>query len=276
MRHKINIIRQLHWQGVFWNRNHCVLFAVHNCYTIFCHPGLDPGSRSWIPAFAGMTKKYDLWRAFVYTLILILLSVALFVTFSRGVIIVGGVLFLIWLAHLWRNNKEYRKLIIFVCILLFTVNCLLLTIYWPYISSRYDLVALAGSQSVNLRSFYNQEAIKMIWQKPLLGVGFGNFVPALKQAVSLSDWQYQPAHNIYLLAAAENGLPALLAFLAFLFLTLRSAWPCRKNLSVNCLLFTVCCLLFLGLFDHFLWDLQQGQILFWLMLGLLASFSPRS
>jgi hypothetical protein len=33
-------------------------------------------------------------------------------------------------------------------------------------------------------------------------------------------------------------------------------------------------ILFLGvvsLFDHYLWDIQQGQLLFWLMLGLFSS-----
>ncbi|MBU3901479.1 O-antigen ligase family protein, partial [Patescibacteria group bacterium] len=207
--------------------------------------------------------------------IFFLLSAALFFTFSRGVIIVGGVLFLAWLAYLWCDAMN-RRAILGIFLLFAICYSFLAIIYWPYISSRYDLTSLPESQSVALRSFYNQKAIKMIWQAPLLGVGQGNFTTALRRVVSLPDWQYQPAHNIYLLVATENGPLALLAFLAFLFFTLKSAWQYRKKLSASCLLFIIGCLLLIGFFDHFLWDLQQGQILFWLMLGILSSTGLRS
>ncbi|MBU2037356.1 O-antigen ligase family protein [Patescibacteria group bacterium] len=239
-----------------------------NKFVIPAEAGIqDSGSR----IKCGMTQRRI--GVLLFIVIFALLSIALFVTFSRGVIIIGGVLFFAWLIYLWRNSKESRKPIVFICVILFLVSCFLFLVFRPYVSARYDPASLAGSQSVDLRSFYNQEAIKMIWQKPLLGLGLGNFVPALKQTASLPLWQYQPAHNIYLLIAAEVGLLALLAFLVFLFLTVRSVWKFRRDLAVSCLLFAVGCLLFFGLFDHFLWDLQQGQILFWLMLGLLGAHS---
>ena len=224
------------------------------------------------PTIFPFPREGEKKRGWFVIFLFALFSVALFFTFSRSVIIVGGVLFLLWLTSLWRAAKEYHRPIIFICILLFMVYCLLFIVYFPYVSARYDLTALPENQAVNLRFFYNQAALDFVNASPWLGVGQGNFTVALRQAFSLPDWQYQPAHNIYLLAAAENGWPALLAFLAFLFLTVRSVWLCRKDLSANCLLFIVYCLLLIGLFDHFLWDLQPGQILFWLMLGLVASF----
>lgn len=228
----------------------------------------DPSAST--PLGFRMTK-----RGVILGIVFIVLSIALFFTFSRGVIAVGSVLFLIWLAYLWHSSKEFRKPIVLICILLFSVSCFLLLIFGPYASARYDLADLPESQAVNLRLFYNQAALDFIKTNPWLGAGQGNFTVALRASAALPDWQYQPAHNIYLLVAAENGLPALLAFLAFLFLTLRAAWHHRKELGVSILLFTVACLLLTGFFDHFLWDLQQGQILFWLVLGLLMASTDK-
>ncbi len=160
---------------------------------------------------------------------------------------------------------------------LFAVSYFLLLVYWPFFSARFTLQNLDSSQSLNLRVFYNETAFNLIKQNPLLGIGLGNFVAVFGQYYNnLQPWMFQPVHNIYLLAAAETGIADLLAFLWFLFLTVKSAWRKRKDLITGCLLLVVSCFLFFGLFDHFLWDIQQGQIMFWLFLGLLASLSPCS
>lgn len=205
--------------------------------------------------------------------ILTVLSVALFLTFSRSVIVISFIFLMAWLLILCKN-KEYRKPVLIVFLLLLIVYCLLFIAYWSYFSARYDVGALANSQSLNLRFFYNQEALRMIEQKPVLGVGQGNFVWSLMNltGANLEPWMWQPVHNIYLLIASETGLLGLFAFLGFLFLIIKGVWQRRKDLFVSCFLFLVSCLFVIGLFDHFLWDLQQGQILFWLMLGLLSSF----
>ncbi len=223
---------------------------------------------------AGMTQGGR--EVLLFILIFILLSVALFFTFSRGVTMLGFLFLFFWLAVVWKNSVN-KKQIILVLVLLFAIGYSLLAVYWPYFSARYDVGDWVGSQALNLRYFYNQEALIMIKQNPVLGVGLGNFVPTLSGLYgNLQAWVWQPAHNIYLLIASETGLPALLAFLVFLFLTIKSVWSQRSNPLITYHLSLITFLLVIGFFDHFLWDLQQGQILFWLMLGLLASFSPRS
>ncbi|MDD2753319.1 MAG: O-antigen ligase family protein [Candidatus Portnoybacteria bacterium] len=237
-----------------------------------CHHGSSSGSRSWIPVFTGMTKRAD---CFLSASIFIFLLSALFFTFSRGVTIVGFAALAAWLIFVWLKNKEYRKPILGIFLLFAICYSLLAIICRPYVSARYDAGALSGSQAVNLRYFYNQEALTMIEKNPFLGVGQGNFVWALTRSdiANFEPWMAQPVHNIYLLIASETGPLGLLAFLLFLFFTIRAAWKYRHNLSESHLLFIVGALLLIGLFDHFLWDLQQGQILFWLVLGILASFS---
>ncbi len=213
------------------------------------------------------------WRMAVYVGTLILISTALFFTFSRGVTLVGFSALLFWAAIIFlpRRQENYRRPTIIFVVTLSIVFCLLLIVFWPYVTARYDVQSLGQSQALNLRVFYNQVALDFIKNSPIFGIGQDNFVWSLSSLNLLPAWAYQPVHNIYLLIAAETGILGLLAFLIFLFFTLKSAWRSRSDLAISCLLFIVFCLLIIGLFDHFLWDLQQGQIIFWLFLGILAS-----
>ena len=98
----------------------------------------------------------------------------------------------------------------------------------------------------------------------------------------LAPWVFQPVHNIYLLIAAETGILGLASFLTFLFFIFKKAWEKIKSLAggeriyLYSFLFIAYNFLFIGLFDHFLWDLQQGQLLFWMILGIIAGLSAHS
>lgn len=224
----------------------------------------------WVRHYQEMSP----WHGIINAVILVVLLWALLLTFSRSITIIGGLFLLGWLIFTWLKNKEYRKSVPIVFLLLLIVNCLLLVVYWPYAASRYDPASLAGSQSVNLRVLYNGAAWDIIKQSPLWGVGQGNFVLIFGQSYDkLQSWAWQPVHNVYLLIAAETGFLGLLAFLVFLFFTIKNVWSGRQGLETGCLLLIVIYLLLIGLFDHFWWDLQQGQIMFWLLLGLLSAHS---
>jgi O-antigen ligase len=69
----------------------------------------------------------------------------------------------------------------------------------------------------------NQLALQTIEKNPLLGVGANNVGPEFQRTAGPEysrDWIYT-VHNKYLLVAAEAGVAALVAFLAFLVSTLR-------------------------------------------------------
>jgi len=69
---------------------------------------------------------------------------------------------------------------------------------------------------------------EVIRDEPLLGVGPNNFAFVLPEFATpdfTHEWLYT-VHNKYLLVWAEAGLGALLAFLAFLVVTLRRGWRC--------------------------------------------------
>ncbi len=217
----------------------------------------------------------NLRRRIINELFLVILLFALWVTFSRGIIVVGLAALGGWLWFFVGESLVQKKIARYLVVGIIGVFIIFSLMAWPYAASHFNLSNFSVSQSVGLRGFYNQAALVFIGQSPWLGLGPNNFVVTLAEKFSgqLEPWAWQPVHNLYLLLGSELGLLALLAFLAFLSLTIKSAWPRRRDLEISYLLFTIGYLLIIGLFDHFLWDLQQGQILFWLMLGLLASFS---
>ncbi|HZZ99299.1 MAG TPA: hypothetical protein VFK07_01135 [Candidatus Paceibacterota bacterium] len=165
--------------------------------------------------------------------------------------------------RVWATN--YGKVLLVTII----TGAAFLAVYWPYAASR---AALSGTdQAVQLRVYYNHESL--VSGHNIFGLGIGNFVPWLmSQNQHLSSDLYQPVHNIYLLIYSETGIIGLSLFLLFLAFLLYDYW---KKLGFKKLYhfsfgLIVCSILIFGLFDHYLWDIQSGQMIFWLSLGLLA------
>ncbi|MFH1938211.1 MAG: O-antigen ligase family protein, partial [Patescibacteria group bacterium] len=169
----------------------------------------------------------------------------------------------------FRQNRKK----IFALFLLFIILCSsFLFLAWPEISNRFQISLT--EQSIGLRSFYAQISFLVIQEHPWLGMGIGNFVWEIRQMLDLlSSWVHQPVHNIYLLIGSEVGLIGLVMFLMFLFILIRQF---REQKEENIkqyylLLFLISGILIISLFDHFFWTLQQGQLMFWLILGIIAS-----
>lgn len=226
---------------------------------------------------AGMTKKIVCFSAYVF--LFVLLSASLFFTFSRSVTLISASFLMVWLAVIYVRQKEFRRPAVSVVVLILAISFLLLVVYWPYVSASYDVIALGRSQAVSLRAFYIQTAWLLIKASPVLGIGQGNFVWTFANLGLFENWVYQPVHNIYFLIAAETGILGLFAFFWFLFKIIRSVYLKRKEnkdkTTLYCFLGIILFLLAIGLFDHFLWDLQQGQLILWIMLGILASFGVK-
>ncbi len=112
----------------------------------------------------------------------------------------------------------------------------------------------------------------------LLGVGMGQFVLNMQkyEEKTLEKWQFQPVHNVFLLVWSELGMIGLILFILFLFNLLRNEKKIQKN---DELLFFDSNFIFKGIFigltvimclDHYLWDIQAGQCLFWLIAGMIV------
>jgi O-antigen ligase len=130
--------------------------------------------------------------------------------------------------------------------------------------------------SVYFRVYYDQIALTMAGNHPL-GVGLGNQVVTgvtekVYQNLGIREaYDWQPIHNIYLLALVELGIFGLIAFLLFIGSLLFEKIKDFKNWNFETIisLAIFLALLFLGLFDHYLWDLEPGRLMFWLAIGIM-------
>jgi O-antigen ligase len=194
---------------------------------------------------------------------------------------------------------------LFIVILL---TLILIAVYSSHINSRINEELsinnssfsnyLPSNYAFNDRSFYNNVSRETISGNFIFGSGPGTFIFQINSYLTknnihqkLESWQYQPAHNIYLLIASEIGIIGLFIFLLFLSQTISNSFktikkPLNKRLFSNdvqivsretifslelnyYLLAILISFLFIGLFDHYFWTLQQGRLMLWLVLGLI-------
>ncbi|MBI3282994.1 O-antigen ligase family protein [Candidatus Curtissbacteria bacterium] len=121
------------------------------------------------------------------------------------------------------------------------------------------------------RLLLSQAALDIALINPAFGVGAANFILELARLdlVSLSETRLlQPVHNVFLLILAENGIFGLMIFAALLLVVARYLQGRTKTVIFIGLL------LYLSL-DHFLWTLQQGQMMFFLTLAYIVSQSKK-
>ena len=207
----------------------------------------------------------------VYSILLF----GLFLTFSRIIIFVWAVgVSLRWLIFNRKFSRIAKNLSLKkITIATFSVLVLFSVLFWPQVMERLEISP--QEEAISLRVFYNKVSL---FEKPFLGVGLGNFVNWFKEInPGLAPNLYQPVHNIYLLIFSETGILGLAAFLLFLFSLAKNYFKVKFGRPYHySFLIIFASLLFFGLFDHFLWTLQQGQIIFWLVNGLLAALSPHS
>ncbi|MBI2676426.1 MAG: O-antigen ligase family protein [Candidatus Yanofskybacteria bacterium] len=219
-------------------------------------------------------KDRPLWTVF---LIYVSTLLAFLLTFSRVIIGLWVVGLAIKLAFVSLKRKSYpissifKKRVFFLA----AVSCLVVLVFsfllWPQVSSRISLSE--KDLAVSERIFYNKLAGAEAVSKPILGLGTGQFVRHMLASFNFDkNYLYQPVHNIYLLIAAETGFFGLAAFLAFVFFLIRHYTKKTKLKMLYQLSFLIffSSILVIGLFDHFLWTIQQGQIMLWLALGLMA------
>jgi hypothetical protein len=217
-------------------------------------------------------------RSWYWHLFHALILWAFLLTFSRVLIGLWLVTFLVraflirfykpFHKEFWQNSEmRQRSLRIFWTTIAIGVAFVLM--YWPYVLNRSAI--LPTDEAVQLRLLYNHESL--VSGGHWFGLGIGNFVPWLmKQDLHLDSILYQPVHNIYLLIYAETGVFGMITFVMFLFVLLfdfyrRLGFQKLYHFSFSLIIAIV---LISGLFDHFLWTIQSGRLIFWLAIALLA------
>jgi O-antigen ligase len=227
---------------------------------------------------------------------------AIVISFSRSAwlgLIIGTSLYLIlyakYVAIVSREtikNIDFKKykdiiipLLITLIVIIFNIKLISNRTYQDIdITSSTNEINLPQNDAFNDRNFFNNVSRETISRNLLLGSGPGTSIfqinshlQGYKQKTKLEAWQYQPAHNIYLLSASEIGVVGFILFLLIIIKTLTIATKkivSRETIYENKLLLislisVMTSFLFIGFFDHYLWTLQQGQLIFWITTGML-------
>ncbi len=234
-----------------------------------------------IVAFFAGIGIYMKSRTFIARLGIILgMALELFVllaTLSRAELVgfaLGGGIFLLFIykekaSFMWKRFYEVAApILFFAAIIGFALAGVM----------AHRAGGLAYDKSANLRASYNTWAVRIIEQKSFLGVGPRNFTHYVQTTTDpgLPAGDYQPVHNVYLLVGAELGLFGLIAFLMLLFssvvnaakaLEMKINTPEKLDLALFFILLVI--LLFTMFFDHYIWTMQQGMLMFWIILGIL-------
>jgi len=200
-------------------------------------------------------------------LILFSLGIVLIdITFSRSAWL--GLIAFMFVLMLRSKHLERRCLFLLIATSVLTIT---LTLY-PLRELVFTRISNAPVQTEQLsnfgRSWLNQQAVDMIRQHPLTGVGIGAFILELGRD-ALQGASIEPAHNILLLAGAELGIIGSILvgglFISILFSIFRA--QTLESILASAMLAG---LGVISLFDHYLWSLAPGRLMLALALGLWA------
>jgi len=147
----------------------------------------------------------------------------------------------------------------------FILAILIMPIFLSILSSRYSQLA-----TLTRRNELNIAALKMIWARPVAGVGMNQFAAVLEEVHTQNEVVrfIQPAHHTVLLFVAENGVLGVLIVMIFMRSTKNTAF-------FSVLLSGLILLPIIGL-DHYLYSLPQGQLLSVLLLCFITSLDKNT
>ena len=194
----------------------------------------------------------------------------LLLTFSRGAWLSAlfgiALLFIILIQYKKKEIITPKLLRLFGWqLFMYLVYILVIVIFLaPLFQARFNLINSVEKVSVQEHKAQYSESAQVISRNLFLGTGPGTYTLFLyKQNPRLKAWQYQPAHNIFVLWLAEMGIVGLMVF-GFLF-----TWLFYLIYKYNKLFLPlVVVLLIHGVFDHWLWTLYSGIIFWWVVWAL--------
>ena len=226
---------------------------------------------------------------FIFFFIILIQFLAIFLTFSKSAIL-GLIIAFIYLCK--KNCSTWNNFIFFNKIVFIKKFFLILCIFFfLFFLLNTDLNSIFY-KSLQERGFYTSISSQIFALNPILGLGSGQFIAYIEKIKDVQIWQFQPVHNVFLLLLNDFGILMLFLFLIFLFklfsekIDICSTWnnlsnfknneSIEKNIQINTLenyhfRAVLVSFLFIMLFDHYFWDIQQGQILLWLIFGFILS-----
>lgn len=188
-------------------------------------------------------------------------------SFSRTIMLLALVTHFIFLC-IYFFNRNYIFLKLFTIFISFYL--VLSTIFYPQLKSR--LVFDTNEEAYQDRVAFSGQAINISQKNHNIGIGIGHSVyEIIKKNPYDNEYNYQPAHNVFLLVWLELGVIGLFVFCAFIFSII---WQIAKERRMQGIEKTFMGTMFvlgivsLGFFDHYQWTLHQGVLMYWLFLAM--------
>ncbi len=206
--------------------------------------------------------------SFLFWPVLIIFSQALIFSFSRSAIL-ALILSLIFLFFYAQQKKLLGKFfsILGVLILIGAMNFIFFQDLMQSRLIQQDRLEIKSNQE---RAVLQNQAQKLIGSNFIFGQGLNNYLPVVFEQVNdnLEVWQYQPAHNIYLLVLIELGILGFLIYFSLIFYFLLLALKSKEVLKFILGLSLVVILL-ISFFDHYFWTYWSGLAITFLIIGLI-------
>lgn len=198
------------------------------------------------------------------SVLLVLGIILIGLTFSRSAWL-GLLAFLVVLIMKHRYLGQ-RRLFLFIMISALALTLTLFTLRDLVVTRIQNAPVQTEQLSTFGRSWLTSQAIDMIREHPLWGVGTGSFIIQLSET-AIEGAIIEPVHNFPLLIGSELGIFGFLV-LAGLFVAI--VLKIVKGQSPQAILAsgTLAGIGVISFFDHYLWSIAPGRIMLGLALGL--------
>ncbi len=229
-------------------------------YGTFLHPNIFAAY-----AFFGifLSSLYRKTRPFFFSFAIVFLALGVVISFSR-MALVALIIFL--LISFYKKRVRSKGVVISLFVVVAVVGIGFFSGLSRIIIERFHFTDMA---SLQFRYANFVDGARLLFYNPF-GTGLGGSTIAM-QTVSVSKyapWQYQPAHNLFLVAGNELGFFGLMIFGIGTFFLFRFLFLHRKEYPLHIAVgISFFCL---SLSDHYFFTLYHGQILLALFLSFLA------
>lgn len=220
--------------------------------------------------------KLQPWERLLVSLASVLMLVVIVITQSRGAWMATAAVFVFLPVLRWRRGW------IFLLLAIIASAALVIYIGLP----RSLEVAMSGATATGLSGRLEiwSRAIYMIQDFPFTGIGMGSFLQVIDNLYPLllgSPGSVFHAHNLFLQIAVDLGLPALVAWLSILFISLILSWQLfRAGIGEGDTLFaslgggflgSLLALMVHGFTDAVTWGMVRPAPLVWAIWGMIAA-----
>ena len=240
-------------------------------YATFPHPNVLAGFLVALTPLLLLPMKRPFLRITVLSFTALAFFMAtLVILFSRSAWIIFLALFIICIFIRLRRDrgisvrsaiKRHGFLIVLLAGFLIIVQ--------PLVRERFVTLTTTDRETVSRRVILNAAALAMVRQHPITGVGLGQFLSELPNHYRVRTLlDLQPAHNIYLLLAAETGLIGV-ASAAWFFIVLVRRFRQNHSIQKTTFFLSLSALMVLGLVDHYPYTIHQIQLFIAVLVGLL-------